>query len=77
MCIRDRGYIEGRDDRFTGVHLTGLRAGEAAARAGARSLALTHVPAWTDPEVPLAEARTAFPGEITMVRPMDILELSS
>ncbi|MEE1649659.1 MBL fold metallo-hydrolase [Brachybacterium sp. J144] len=77
LFLCEAGYVEGRDDRFTGVHLTGRRAGECAARAGARSLALTHIPAWTDPEVPLAEARAAFPGEITMVRPMDILELSS
>ncbi|MDN5821650.1 MAG: MBL fold metallo-hydrolase, partial [Brachybacterium sp.] len=60
----------------TGVHLTGRRAGEVAARAGVGQLALTHIPAWTDPEIPLAEARAVHTGPITMVRPMDILDVS-
>lgn len=75
LFLCEAGYIEGRDDRFTGVHLTGRRAGESAARAGARHLALTHIPAWTDPAIPLAEARAVHSGPITVVRPMDILEV--
>lgn len=75
LFLCEAGYIEGRDDHFTGVHLTGRRAGETAARAGVRRLALTHIPAWTDPETPLAEARAVHDGPITMVRPMDILEV--
>ena len=76
LFLCEAGYIEGRDDRFSGVHLTGRRAGECAERAEVRHLALTHIPAWTDPEVPLAEARAVHSGRITMVRPMDILEVS-
>jgi ribonuclease BN (tRNA processing enzyme) len=76
LFLCEAGYIEGRDDRFTGVHLTGRRAGEAAARAGVGHLALTHIPAWTDPEVPLAEARAVHDGAITVVRPMDILHVT-
>lgn len=76
LFLCEAGYIEGRDDHFSGVHLTGRRAGECAERAGTRHLALTHIPAWTDPEVPLAEARAAHSGRITIVRPMDILEVS-
>ena len=76
LFLCEAGYVEGRDDHFTGVHLTGRRAGEAAARAGVRHLALTHIPAWTDPEVPLAEARAVHTGPITMVSAMDILEVS-
>src|SRR5699024_117741 len=34
LFLCEAGYIEGRDDHFSGVHLTGRRAGEAAARAG-------------------------------------------
>ncbi|WP_299306249.1 MBL fold metallo-hydrolase [uncultured Brachybacterium sp.] len=75
LFLCEAGYIEGRDDRFTGVHLTGRRAGESAAGAGVRHLALTHIPAWTDPEIPLAEARAVHSGPITVVRPMDILEV--
>ena len=75
LFLCEAGYIEGRDDRFTGVHLTGRRAGQCATRAGVRQLALTHIPAWTDPEIPLAEAREVHSGPITMVAPMDILEV--
>ncbi len=77
LFLCEAGYIEGRDDRFSGVHLTGRRAGEAAARAGVGHLALTHIPAWTDPGVPLAEAQAVHDGPITMVRPADILEVTA
>lgn len=75
LFLCEAGYIEGRDDRFEGIHLTGKRAGESAAAAGVRHLALTHIPAWTDPAIPLAEARGVFDGPITMVRGLDVLEV--
>lgn len=65
LLLAEAGYIEGRDDHFTGIHLTGKRAGEAAAAAGAQSLVLTHIPPWTDPDVPVAEARQAFTGPVS------------
>lgn len=77
LFLCEAGYLEGRDDRFSGVHLTGRRAGQSASRAGVRRLALTHIPAWTDPEDALAEAREVHDGPIHMVHPMDILEVSS
>lgn len=76
LYLCEAGYIEGRDDRFTGVHLTGRRAGQSAARAGVARLALTHIPAWTDPEIPVAEAAAVYDGPIHRVAPMDILEVS-
>ncbi|MCL6423891.1 MBL fold metallo-hydrolase [Brachybacterium sp. JHP9] len=69
VFLCEAGYIEGRDDRFTGVHLTGKRAGEAAAAAGARSLVLTHIAAWTNPVVTEAEARAQYSGPISLARP--------
>lgn len=77
LFLCEAGYIEGRDDRFSGVHLTGRRAGQCAERAGVGRLALTHIPAWTDPEVTLAEAREVHDGPIQVVHPMDILDVSS
>lgn len=77
VFLCEAGYIEGRDDRFAGVHLTGRRAGEAAAAVGARSLVLTHIAPWTDPEVTLAETRAVFDGEITMARPALVVETES
>lgn len=77
LFLCEAGYLEGRDDRFSGVHLTGRRAGQSATRAGVRRLALTHIPAWTDPQETLAEAREVHAGPIHMVEPMDILDVSS
>ena len=54
--------------RPPGIHLSGREAGDHAARAGARRLLLTHLVAWTDPDVILAEARAAFPGPVELAR---------
>jgi ribonuclease BN (tRNA processing enzyme) len=50
------------------LHLTGVDAGAAASRGGARQLVLTHVPPWHDPEVALVEARTAYDGPVSLAR---------
>lgn len=76
LFLCEAGYIEGRDDRFTGVHLTGRRAGQTAARAGVAHLALTHIPCWTDPQIPLTEAREQCEMPITVVSALDILEVT-
>lgn len=70
LFMAEAGYIEGRDDHFTGIHLTGTRAGEAARDAGARSLLLTHIPPWTQPEIPLEEARAVYAGPVEHARSM-------
>ena len=49
LLLAEASFQEGREDA-RGVHLTGLRAGQAAAQAGCRRLLLTHVPVWTEPE---------------------------
>ena len=58
-----------------GFHLTGRRAGALAARVGARALMLTHVPPWTDPNAPLAEAEAEYDGDITLARSGALVEL--
>ena len=68
LLLAEASFQEGREDA-RGVHLTGLRAGRAAAEAGCRRLLLTHVPVWTEPDVVLAEARSAFPGPVELARP--------
>lgn len=45
-----------------GMHLDGRQAGEHAARAGAHSLLITHVPPWYSPDEAVRWARTAFDG---------------
>ena len=49
-------------DQLRGMHLTGRRAGELAAGGSAGRLVLTHIQPWTDPEVPVGEAREVFDG---------------
>lgn len=75
LLLSEAAYVEGRDDHLRGVHLTGRRAGEAATRGGARALVLTHIPAWNDPEVTLAEARAVYTGPLTLAVPGAVHEL--
>ena len=77
VFLCEAGYIEGRDDHFTGVHLTGERAARIASRAGVGRLVLTHIPPWTEPEVPLREARAHFRGEVTLAQPLDTYTLGA
>ncbi|MBT1003149.1 MBL fold metallo-hydrolase [Paenarthrobacter sp. DKR-5] len=66
LFLCEAAFQEGRDDGISGVHLTGKRAAEAAAEAGARRLLLTHLPVWTDAATVLAEARPAFDGGLAV-----------
>lgn len=68
LLLAEASFVEGRD-LVRGVHLTGRRAGQAAAEAGAGTLMLTHIPVWTDPEVVRAEAREVYPGPVEVARP--------
>jgi ribonuclease BN (tRNA processing enzyme) len=70
LLLAEAAFVEGRD-LTRHIHLTGLRAGQTATDAGARRLLLTHLPVWTPPEGALAEARSAFDGDVTLVAPGD------
>jgi ribonuclease BN (tRNA processing enzyme) len=54
------------EDRPVDLHLSGREAGELAEAAGVGTLIVTHVPPWADTEAILAEARTAFSGEVVL-----------
>lgn len=69
LLLAEAAFVEGRDDHVRGVHLTGRRAGQAAARGGSRALVLTHVPAWNDPQVAVAEARAVYDGPVVLAAP--------
>ncbi|SDC61703.1 Ribonuclease BN, tRNA processing enzyme [Sanguibacter gelidistatuariae] len=66
VLLAEAAFVEGRDEA-TGIHLTGLRAGQVAAKAGAARLLLTHIPAWNDPAVSAAEAATVYDGPVEVV----------
>jgi ribonuclease BN (tRNA processing enzyme) len=57
------------DDNPPGIHLTGVDAGSAAARAQASRLVLTHVPPWFDRDAMVVEARTAYSGPVELAVP--------
>ncbi|MCV2396160.1 MBL fold metallo-hydrolase [Actinotalea sp. M2MS4P-6] len=74
LLLAEAAFVEGRDE-VRGIHLTGRRAGEAAARGGTRTLLLTHVPAWNPPGVAAAEAAEVFDGTVTTAVPGMVVEL--
>ncbi|MEP7763319.1 MBL fold metallo-hydrolase [Sanguibacter sp. 25GB23B1] len=65
LFLAEAAFVEGRD-AVRGIHLTGRRAGLVAQEAGARRMLLTHVPAWNDPEVSVAEARGVYTGPVDL-----------
>lgn len=91
LLLAEASFQEGREDFVRDIHLTGLRAGRLAAgtgdddgaalpegeRAGAAvgRLVLTHLPPWTDADVVVAEARSAYAGPIDVARPGSTWEL--
>jgi ribonuclease BN (tRNA processing enzyme) len=63
LLLAEASFEEERD-KARGIHLTGRRAGEAAATAGARRLLLTHIPVWTDVATVVSEARQVYLGPV-------------
>jgi ribonuclease BN (tRNA processing enzyme) len=61
LLLAEASFRDG-DDNPAGLHLTGVEAGELAAKAGARRLVLTHVPPWHDSGALLAEATSVYGG---------------
>ncbi|WP_407318507.1 MBL fold metallo-hydrolase [Isoptericola halotolerans] len=75
LLLCEAAFTEGRDDGVAGIHLTGRRAGRVAAESGAGRLLLTHLTIWTDPAVPLAEARGTYAGPLDVAVPGEVYEL--
>ncbi|HEV7168234.1 MAG TPA: MBL fold metallo-hydrolase [Micrococcaceae bacterium] len=66
LFLCEAAFEEGRDDAIRGVHLTGKRAAQAAAKANARRLLLTHLPVWTDANHVVAEAMPEYSGDVAV-----------
>ncbi|MFT4043389.1 MAG: MBL fold metallo-hydrolase [Gordonia sp. (in: high G+C Gram-positive bacteria)] len=62
-------------ERSAHLHMSGVEAGEMATKANAKSLAITHVPPWTDTAAVLAEARSTFSGPVDVVRQGQVFDL--
>ncbi len=70
LLLSEAAFVEGGpSDAVRDVHLTGARAGQVAARSGARRLVLTHLALWNSPETSLAEARRTYSGPIDIATP--------
>jgi ribonuclease BN (tRNA processing enzyme) len=67
LLLSEAAFEEGRD-AARGIHLTGRRAGEAAAAGDAGRLVLTHLPPWNDPAVTVAAAREVYSGPVYLAR---------
>ena len=68
VFLCEASWTHDPENRPPNLHLSGREAGEAAAKAGVKSLALTHLPPWTWPDDMLAEAREVYDGPIRVVR---------
>lgn len=68
VLLAESAFHEGRDAE-RGVHLTGRRAGQAAAAGRVGRLVLTHLPPWNDPARALAEARGVYAGPTQLAEP--------
>ncbi len=75
LLLAEAAFVEGRDDAVRGIHLTGRRAGQAAAHGGSGALLLTHVPAWNPEGVAAEEAATVFDGPISTAYAGMVVEL--
>lgn len=74
VLLSEAAFVEGRDAE-RGIHLTGRRAGQAAATARAGQLVLTHVPAWNEPGVAAREAAVVYDGPVVTAAPGMVVEL--
>jgi ribonuclease BN (tRNA processing enzyme) len=76
LLLAEAAFQEGRDDVVEpGIHLTGRRAGKIATEAGAQRLLLTHLPAWSDPQVALDEAQGVYGGPVELATPGGVYEV--
>jgi ribonuclease BN (tRNA processing enzyme) len=69
LFLCEASYLEG-DPNPPDVHLTGLQAGQYAARAGAGALVLTHLVPWGDESRSLSEAQQSYDGKIHVASPL-------
>lgn len=74
LLLSEAAFQEGRDT-VSGVHMTGLRAGKLARRAGANRLLLTHLQPWTDPVQTKADARSQCEVDVQVVAAGDVYEI--
>jgi ribonuclease BN (tRNA processing enzyme) len=74
LALFEASFVTG-EAHTTDLHMTGVDAGAAASAAGAGQLIMTHLVAWNDPVVTLAEGRGAFDGQVALATPGMVVDL--
>jgi ribonuclease BN (tRNA processing enzyme) len=74
LFLCEASFTYGKED-IPELHLNGREAGQAANRAGAERLVLTHIPPWTNPAVNLRDAQAAFDGPVELAKAGAVYEL--
>ena len=74
LLVAEAAFVEDRDTE-RGIHLTGHRAGVAAAEGGVKHLLLTHIPPWNEPGRAAVEASGVFDGEISTASTGRVVEV--
>lgn len=74
LALFEASFLSG-ESNAKDLHMTGVEAGAAAAAAGAGRLVLTHLVAWNDQELTLAEGRSAFKGDVALATPGMVVDL--
>lgn len=73
VFLCEASWTHDPENRPPDLHLSGVEAGQIAARAEVKQLALTHIPPWTDTEAMVNEARSEFDGPIFAVAPGQVI----
>jgi ribonuclease BN (tRNA processing enzyme) len=74
LFLCEASYLDG-DPNPPNIHLTGREAAEHAVRAQAHRLLLTHLVPWGDEARTVAEAKSAYDGEIAVARSLEVHEI--
>ncbi|WFB09265.1 MBL fold metallo-hydrolase [Streptomyces sp. LX-29] len=74
LFLCEAAFTHGKED-IPELHLNGRQAGEQAERAGVRSLVLTHIPPWTDPQINQRDAQEVFRGPVELAKAGAVYEL--
>lgn len=74
LLLADATFQEHRD-LVRDIHMTGSRAGIVATRASVGRLVLTHLPAWTEAEIVLAEAASSYKGILDIANAGQVYEV--
>ncbi|SEN60522.1 MBL fold metallo-hydrolase [Actinacidiphila rubida] len=74
LFLCEASFTHGKED-IPDLHLNGREAGQAATRAGAGRLVLTHIPPWTNPSVSLRDAQGAYDGPVELAKAGAVYEI--